>query len=275
MLILKERLKKKITMIFWSKNGNDAFINAFAIGCNSPIVTEIDKTTPEPIIFRSIVKKDVILYRLENNLPFYYMDSGYFGNFKSERNPNGTKQWMRIVKNGLQHTAVKKVSSTRWYENFNYPIQQQTKRGNHILLVLPSEKPCKFYDIDLQDWTKRTIGEIKKHTDRPIKIRVKPDTRAARLQHTVFDDLNNCWATVTYNSIAAVESVMSGVPAFTLAPTAADPVCDKDLSNLEDPTLYHKDQLRAWAYHLAHGQFHISELKSGVALRMLKKYESS
>lgn len=262
-------------MIFWSKNGKDSFINAFAKGCNSPVVEDVDKDNPEPIIFRSIVKKDLIKYRLEHNLPFYYMDSGYFGNYKDPKNPSGTKQWMRIVKNGLQHNNVKKVSSTRWYEHFNYPIQQQTRRGKHILLVLPSEKPCKFYNVDLKEWTEQTIAEIKKYTNRPIKIRAKPDTRAARLQNTIFDDLNNCWAMVTYNSIAAVESVMSGVPAFTLAPTAADPVCDKDLSNLEDPTLYHKDQLRAWAYHLAHGQFHISELKNGAALRMLENYESS
>lgn len=262
-------------MIFLSKNGNDSFINAFAKGCNSTVVEEVDKDNPEPVIFRSIVKKDFIKYRLENNLPFYYMDSGYFGNYKNENNPSGTKQWMRIVKNGLQHSTVKKVSSTRWYKHFNYPIKQQLKRGKHILLVLPSEKPCKFYDVDLKTWTEETINEIKKYTDRPIIIREKPSTRAARLQNTIFDDLKNCWATVTYNSIASVESVMSGIPAFTLAPTAADPVCDKDLSNLESPTLFHKDQLRSWAYHLAHGQYHINELKNGTALRMLNEYENS
>tara|TARA_B110000503_G_scaffold124993_1_gene192113 strand:- start:1028 stop:1816 length:789 start_codon:yes stop_codon:yes gene_type:complete len=262
-------------MIFWSKNGNDSYINAFAKGCGCPVVHTIEKDNPEPIIFRSIVKKDVIKYRLEHNLPFYYMDTGYFGNYPNKQNPSGTKQWMRIVKNGLQHTTVKKVSSLRWYTHFNYPIQKQLKNGRHILLVLPSEKPCKFYNVNLSEWTEETISNIKKYTDRPIKIRKKPETRIARVQNTIFEDLNNCWATVTYNSIAAVESIMSGVPAFTLAPTAADPVCDKELSNLENPTLYQEDQILEWVYHLSHGQYHITELKSGIALRMLEDYESS
>ena len=261
-------------MIFLSKNSKDAYINAFAKACNSPVVEYVEKDNPQPIMFRSIVKKEFIKYRLENKLPFYYMDSGYFGNYKSEKNPAGIKKWMRIVKNGLQHNEIQKVSSNRWYDNFNYPIKQQTRQGKYILLVLPSEKPCKYYGVDLEQWTENTIKQIKQCTDRPIKIRAKPSTRSERLQNTIFDDLQNAWAMVTYNSIAAVESVISGVPAFTLAPTAADPVCDKDLVYLENPTIHHKDKLRSWAYHLAHGQYHIDEIKSGAALKMLERYES-
>jgi hypothetical protein len=81
--------------------------------------------------------------------------------------------------------------------------------------------------------------------------------------------LDNCHALVTYQSIAAVESVLYGVPAFTLAPTAADPVCDKDLSLLENPTLQDKDKIYRWACHLAYGQFHIDEFKNGTAYRIL------
>ena len=69
-------------MIFWSKNGQDSFINAFAKGCGCPVVESVEKDNPEPIIFRSIVKKEIIEYRLENNLPFYYMDSGNYDAIK-------------------------------------------------------------------------------------------------------------------------------------------------------------------------------------------------
>jgi hypothetical protein len=75
---------------------------------------------------------------------------------------------------------------------------------------------------------------------------------------------------VTYQSIAAVESVMYGVPAFTLAPTAADPVANKDLSNIENPQWSDTDTIYKWACHLAYGQFHVNELKNGDAYRMLK-----
>jgi len=78
---------------------------------------------------------------------------------------------------------------------------------------------------------------------------------------------------VTYQSIAAVESVLYGVPAFTLAPTAADPVCDKDLSLIEHPTVQDNDKIYKWACHLAYGQFHIDELKNRTAYRLLRGLE--
>jgi len=83
--------------------------------------------------------------------------------------------------------------------------------------------------------------------------------------------LDNCHALVTYQSIAAVESVLYGVPAFTLAPTAADPVCDKDLSLIENPTKQDEHKIYKWACHLAYGQFHNDELRDGRAYKILMR----
>ena len=85
------------------------------------------------------------------------------------------------------------------------------------------------------------------------------------------DRLKDCHALVTFQSIAAVEAVMHGVPAFTTAPTAADPVCDKDLSLLESPTVQDNMKIWNWACHLAYGQFHIEELRNGTAYRILNE----
>jgi hypothetical protein len=194
------------------------------------------------------------------------MDSGYVGNYKSSSNPQGWKLWHRIVKNGVQHNEIINRSDDRW-KRLDYPIEKR-KHGNHILLVTPSEKPCKFYGIDRDTWVNETVAEIKKYTDRPIVIRDKA-VRQQRITKTIFEDLENCHALVTYQSIAAVESVLYGVPAFTLAPTAADPVCDKDLSLIETPTVQDLDKIHKWAHHLAYGQFHINEMKDGTAYRIL------
>ena len=129
-----------------------------------------------------------------------------------------------------------------------------------------------FYGIDKDRWIADTIAQIKLYTDRPIVVRDKAP-RPQRITRTIFEDLNNCHAMVTYQSIAAIESVLYGVPAFTLAPTAADPVCDKDISLIENPTLQDMDKIYKWACHLAYGQFHIDELKNGNAYRILKGYE--
>ena len=255
-------------MICLSKNKSDEYVNMFAKGANLPIQDYDYDFKNNPIMIRSMGKRKLIQWCWKNNHTFYYMDSGYVGNYKSENNPNGWKYWHRIVKNNVQHGKIIDRPDDRW-KALEYPIEHR-KTGRHILLVTPSEKPCKFYGINRDTWVSETVAEIKKHTDRPIRIRDKAP-RPQRVIKTIFDDLKNCHALVTYQSIAAIESVLYGVPAFTLAPTAADPVCDKDLSLIERPTVQDKDKIYKWACHLAYGQFHINEMKTGEAWRMLNE----
>ena len=253
-------------MICLSKNLTDEYVNMFAHGAGLPIEDYSYDFGDKPILIRSMGKRKLIHECWKNNHTFYYMDSGYIGNYKSNINRFGWKLFHRIVKNDVQHNNIIDKPDDRW-RKLEYPIEN-LKSGRHILLVTPSEKPCKFYGIDRNTWVYETVAEIKKHTDRPIIIRDK-SPRRQRLTKTIFEDLNDCHALVTYQSIAAVESVLYGVPAFTLAPTAADPVCDKDLSRIETPTKQDKDKIYKWACHLAYGQFHVDEFKNGSAHRLL------
>lgn len=254
------------SMICLSKNLTDEYINMFAEGAKLPIQDYDTDFGSNPILIRSMGKKRLIHWCWENKHDFYYMDSGYVGNYKSSSNPNSWKLWHRIVKNNVQHDSIINRPDDRW-RKLDYPILKH-KHGSHILLVTPSDKPCKFYGIDRATWVENTVTEIRKHTDRPIRIRDKA-VRQERIAKTIFEDLEDCHALVTYQSIAAVESVLYGVPAFTLAPTAADPVCDKDLALLENPTRQEDDKIYKWACHLAYGQFHIDEFKNGTAYRIL------
>jgi hypothetical protein len=253
-------------MICLSKNLSDEYVNMFAKGSGLPIEDYNFKFEKEPILIRSMGKRKLIHWCWQNNHTFYYMDSGYLGNYKSPTNPQGWKLYHRIVKNNIQHTEIKNRSDDR-FKKLRINIENR-KQGSHILLVTPSEKPCKFYGIDKDSWIENTVQEIKKYTDRSIVIRDKAP-RPQRIIKTIYDDLLECHALVTYQSIAAIESVLFGVPAFTLAPTAADPVCDKDLSLIENPTVQDKDKIYKWACHLAYGQYHIEELKDGTAYRIL------
>ncbi len=255
-------------MICLSKNLSDEYVNMFAQGANLPIQDYDTDYGNKPILIRSMGKKRLIHECWKRNQTFYYMDSGYVGNYKSQSNPYGWKLWHRIVKNDVQHSEIVDRPNDRW-KKLNYPIEKR-KLGTHILLVTPSEKPCKFYGIDRDTWVKETVAEIKKYTDRPIVVRDKA-VRQQRITKTIFEDLDNCHALVTYQSIAAVESVLYGVPAFTLAPTAADPVCDKDLSLIETPAEQDKDKIYKWACHLAYGQFHIDEFRDGTAYKILTR----
>lgn len=260
--------------IFLSKNNEDPFINQFAKGCGeTPIDTETfdyDKST-DPLCFRGILKKKIIKKCWEDQRDFYFMDTGYFGNEATKLNPHGYKIWHRIVKNNLQHSIVIKRPADRW-ESLNKKIQPWKKDGRKILIAAPDEKPCKFYDIELQRWLEDTVNEIKKYTDRPIEVRQRNKLRINRtVSNTLQQALDNdVFALVTFNSNAATESILYGIPAFVLAPvSAALPVSCKDLSKIESPFYPSNDQIFEWACHLAYGQFHINELKSGRAKDML------
>ena len=256
-------------MICLSKNLTDEYINMYAKGAKLPI-HDYDynyQDKKDSILIRSLAKRKVIWECQKSNQNFYYMDSGYVGNYKCEVNPMGWKLYHRIVPNGLQHNEIVERPDDRW-RKLKTKIHTRKKGGSHILLVTPSSKPCKFYGVKLEEWKNETIETICKYTDRPIVVREK-QPRFQRLRRSIYQDLDNAHALVTYNSIAAIESILYGIPAFALAPTAADPVANKNLWNIEKPKHLSKDEVYAWACHLAYGQFHIDELKNGTAHRIL------
>ena len=202
---------------------------------------------------------------------FYYMDTGYFGNERTENNPSGWKYWHRIVKNDLQHGEIISRPDDR-FKQFNKTFKPWKKDGRKILIAAPDEKPCKFYNTTQQEWIENTIDNLKQYTDRPVVVRERAPKRIDRITTDTLQSAldNDVFALVTFNSVAAVESIFYGIPAFTLAPAnAASPVSLQDLSKIENPYYPDQDKLYAWGCHLSYGQFHISEMTSGKALEML------
>jgi hypothetical protein len=263
-------------MIFLSKDGEDEYVNMFAAGCgSSPIDTEnfVYDNSFEPIVLRGILKKKIIHRCWKDNRTFYYIDTGYFGNERTSANPNGWKYWHRIVKNDLQHGNIIPRPDDR-FKQFNKTFQPWKKNGRKILIAAPDEKPCRFYGITKDDWISKTVDMLKQHTDRPIEIRERAPKRINRIVTDTLQQAldNDVFALVTFNSVAAIESIFYGIPAFTTAPAnAAEPVALQDLSQIEKPYYPDNDKLYAWGCHLAYGQFHISELKSGKAKTMIEE----
>ena len=57
------------------------------------------QTVPGIDVYRGIVKGKHIHQHWQDKKDFYYIDTGYFGNFISPGNPGGRKLFHRIVKN--------------------------------------------------------------------------------------------------------------------------------------------------------------------------------
>ena len=262
--------------IYLSKNGEDEYINMLALGSGGTITNSDDFSydySTAPIVLRGILKHKIMKRCWMDRRDFYYIDSGYFGNQKSLANPSGWKYWHRIVKNDLQHGKIIPRPDDRWRQ-FNITLESWKKTGKKILIAAPDEKPCKFYNTTKEQWVKDTIAELKKYTDRPIEVRDRAPNRIDRIQNDTLKQAldKDVFALVTFNSNAASESVMYGIPVFTMAPcNAASPVGLQDLSQIETPYYPEMDKIYAWACHLAYGQFHINELKTGTAWRIINE----
>lgn len=251
-------------MICLSNDCNDYYINLFAASGNFPVHNFSYDFGNEEILLRGLGKKILIKKCIANNHPFYYMDSGYIGNWGTRK-----KKFFRIVKNNLQHDKILERPADR-FKKLKYQIQQPKKAGTHILVAVPSKKPCKFYNINLTNWIDSTIKTLKKFTDRPIKIREKTN-RNERLANPIFNDFKDCHALVTMQSIAAIEAILYGIPAFTSHDTAANGLSNRDLEKIEQPYFPNQDLVYKWACHLAYGQFKEDELRDGTALKILRE----
>jgi hypothetical protein len=264
-------------MIFLSKDGQDEYINMFAKGCNTPITPSdnfVYDSSKEPIVLRGILKHKIMKQCWHDKRDFYYVDTGYFGNERTTSNPNGWKYWHRIVKNDLQHGEIVPRPDDR-FRQFNKKFNPWKKDGRKILVAAPDEKPCRFYGITKDEWVSQTVATIKQYTDRPVEVRERAAKRIDRIANDTLQNAldNDVFALVTFNSVAAVESVFHGIPVFTLAPAnAASPVAEQDLTKIENPYYADNDKLYAWACHLSYGQFHVNELKSGRAKQYLEEW---
>jgi hypothetical protein len=266
-----------MTWTYLSKHGTDEYINAFAHGGRArPTVLETwdYDANADPIVLRGIMKHKIFKQCWQDRRPFRYMDTGYFGNRANIRNPNGWKLWHRIVDNDLQHNHIRKCPADRW-QQFNIAIEPR-HHGENIYIVMPEEKPCIVYGTTVAEWLQDTMAAIKANTDRPIVIRERNKNRQAREAEPFTNLLKTAHAVVVYNSIAATEAVLGGVPAFVTAPSnAADPVANRDFAKIDNPWFPDSDMVYAWACHLAYGQFHVSELNNGLAHRILEEYANA
>lgn len=235
-------------------------------------------TITEPILVRGISAGQSIKHAEKQGRDFYFMETGYLGNYRSANNETGRKIYHRIEKNAMQQRRFLDVPYDRWEAlcRFNPDLTYRgwRKPGKNILLIMNTEKPFDFYGISKDKWVKETIDTIRAHTDRPIVIREKSGRAERTTTDNIYDALNNdVWALVTFNSIAAVEAIQAGIPAFALAPTAAAPVASNDLTQIETPLKLDEDIIVKWLASVAYGQFSIDEIVRGVAWQMVQENE--
>lgn len=272
------------------KNRHDPYIVSMSIGTNGIYMNDekLDlENDDRPCIFRGLGKSPHIHKCIEKNIPFMYIDTGYFGN-------GVRKQWHRIAYNNLQtlnHRSNKDISKILidglGYKNYkdaffnrfpkivgcsydNFKIEK-CKRGDKILIVPPSQKVFNHFGGDAKEYTDKLIKKIKTITDRKIEVREKIG-RSERLNFTVQDQLRtgDYHCLVTFNSIASIESVLVGMPAIVLGPNAGEKLSETKLENIEEPFYPDFNTIRDHIFYLSLCQFTSEEMQSVVTKRTIE-----
>ena len=197
---------------------------------------------------------------------FWFTDTPYFGRFDNNNLQPDNHYW-RICKNKIHANYIKGCKADR-FEKFGLKIKAPNFKGSYIL-VCPSSAGINDY-LDRPNWTKETVEQIKRYTDRPIKIRNKPRGRGtsgpSEAKVPLSEDLKDAWCLVTSCSIAAVEAMCEGVPVFCDNKSFAVDVGNVELSDIENP--YYGGP-EPWLYSLAYQQFTPEELGNGTAVEIL------
>lgn len=200
-----------------------------------------------------------------------------------------TNLWLRYSLDGIWYDknnyANKNSNSDRWDKiksALGIDLLPWRTNGNHILLCLQRQSGWSMKGVDNITWAITKIEQIRKYSNRPIRVRLHPKapvdiSRLTRLgvefskpKTSILDDLKDAWACVLFSSSASVASIQSGVPCFVDDRSCVSyDVSNTDISKIENPVMPDRTQ---WIYDLAACHWHISESREGLIYKHFEPY---
>lgn len=228
---------------------------AFANGCQGQIVPPV-RLMDGDAAFYGILRGcgDLIKQCQWVGKDFYHIDHGYF-------NRGHYDGYYRVSKNAFQWKPkfVSRYHHDRW-EKLDVELKPW-QTGRHVVVIPLTGAVGKFLGVDSDKWTEAVVGEISKHTDRPIIIKKKDGTPLGGV-------LEDCHCLVTHSSNAAVDALVEGIPVCTLGDSAAS-YLSTPIAQIETPRYPPREE---WCFAVAYHQFTIEEMHNGTAWRLIKEY---
>jgi hypothetical protein len=256
------RLRPWMLSAFLNRGGGgNPVIRAFAqgVGCRLAYAEDEASVLQDiPVVWGVLRQSDRLLAQAKaQGFYFFYIDHAYFD--------RGHGKAYRITRNGYEAGAIRDCPVDRLRE-LNPDVLPWRKSGREIIICPPTEYFMQAHDC--HDWLETTLGALRRTTDRPIKVRMKPQPgRAAVPLPTA---LRTAHALVTHSSNIAIEAACLGTPVFVHQSSAAAPVGATDLSQIENPVYPDREP---WLAHLAYNQFSFEEIGDGTAWRLLMELE--
>jgi hypothetical protein len=189
---------------------------------------------------------------------FYYLDHGYFNQSNRIFENNKTKilnldGYFRVSFNDYWSNGLSVKPSDR-FNKLNLKFKPTNNNGKFIIVSEPTSDAIQYYK--LHNWTKQTIAEIKKYTDRTVVLH----NRTSKKKLT--DLLPEAWAFVSDHSSAGFLAMLEGVPAYFTNKTL------KNIGRLEN--IEKHDINYSLLNNLAYEQWTITEIQSGECWDHLK-----
>lgn len=214
------------------------------------------------------IKKKILKYQKQFNLNTFILDISLMGQYDLSRTLRikyfraGFESWMNDGDFFDDDFSPKKFND--FCNQYNVSIKPY-KKGKYINIILQKSSDPSMLNISNIDFLNNVINELKKYTDRPIKVRPHPfddeklkiyeyckknnikyiNPKEIKLQ----DDLKNCHATVMLTSTSCITSIIEGVPCFAIHPyNFAYELGNNNLKNIENPI--YNDRIY-WLYKIA------------------------
>ena len=157
-----------------------------------------------------------------------------------------------------------------------------TNQKEFILIAAQHARSLQVQNLGrIEQWVHKQIAEIRKFTDRPIKVRPHPRSRLVLsnlpsdvILQTPIPTVNtydsydldlNCHAVVNYNSSPGVLAAIAGTRPVVSSTSLAWPV-SVNLNNIEKP--YDIDRER-WLVEMSHCEYTLEEIKKGLWLKRI------
>jgi hypothetical protein len=213
-------------------------------------------------LFRNTIGNEkLILSKIDNSYPFWFIDSGYTNFVESN------KKWHRLVRNHIHFYKEFEAPVDRLGVFNQFPKQWRTS-GEKILVIEPGPFAAGISRIDLKTWKYGVEAELRKFTDKKIVFREKTPKkqRDPLYQHLCNEDY---YCLVNISSNAATEAIWAGVPTITLDTHITNSVTVNKLSDVNNLV---RPNLANWLCMLSYSQFTYEELINGTALEIIKRY---
>ena len=156
------------------------------------------------------------------------------------------------------------------------------RSGSHIVIAAQNSASLQVQDLhSIESWISQQIDEIRKHTDRAIRVRPHPRSRLAVSQlptnvtvefprpvantYDSFDMQFDCHAIVNYNSGPGIQAAVQGVRPVVHSSSLAHPV-SVSIENIERPYDINRDQ---WLVEICHTEYTVEEIAQGLWLKRL------